>query len=77
MSLGTGVQQIQRPGPQRERSTSQSKMQPESCQGSLETPQDIQQYIAVFYNGCRLHSKLDCVSPYDYERQFVEVTEVA
>jgi putative transposase len=46
-------------------------------QTRLEAQQDILQYIAIFYNGYRLHSTLNYVSPNEYERQFNEMKKVA
>jgi len=46
-------------------------------QTRFEAQQDVLQYIAVFYNGCRLHSTLGYVCPDEYERQLNEVRKVA
>lgn len=46
-------------------------------QTRLEAQQDILQYIAIFYNGYRLHSTLNYVCPNEYERQFNEMKKAA
>ena len=58
-------------------SLKQERVQWRSYQTRLEAQQDILQYIAVFYNGYRLHSTLNYVSPDKYERQFYEMKKVA
>jgi transposase InsO family protein len=58
-------------------SLKQERVQWRSYQTRLEAQQDILQYIAVFYNGYRLHSMLDYVSPNEYERQFNVMKKVA
>ena len=58
-------------------SLKQERVQWRSYQTRLQAQQDILQYIAVFYNGYRLHSTLDYVSPNEYERQFNELQKVA
>ncbi len=54
-------------------SLKQERVQWKSYQSRLEAQQD----IAVFYNGYRLHSTLDYVSPDEYERQFNELQKAA
>ena len=51
-------------------SLKQERVQWKHYQTRLEAQQDILQYMAVFYNGYRLHSTLGYVSPNEYERQF-------
>ncbi len=58
-------------------SLKQERVQWQSYQTRLEAQQDILQYIAVFYNGYRLHSTLNYVSPNQYERQFNELRKAA
>ena len=58
-------------------SLKQERVQWKHYQTRLEAQQDILQYIAVFYNGYRLHSTLDYISPNEYERQFNELQKVA
>ena len=58
-------------------SLKQERVQWRSYQTRYEAQQDILQYICVFYNGYRLHSTLDYVSPNEYERQFNEMKKVA
>ena len=58
-------------------SMKQERVHWKSYQSRLEAQQDILQYIAVFYNGYRLHSTLDYVSPNEYEREFIEMKKVA
>jgi transposase InsO family protein len=58
-------------------SLKQERVQWRSYQTRLEAQQDILQYIAVFYNGYRLHSTLDYVSPNEYERQFNKMKKAA
>ena len=58
-------------------SLKQERVQWRSYQTRYEAQQDILQYISVFYNGYRLHSTLDYVSPNEYERQFNEMKKVA
>ena len=58
-------------------SLKQERVQWRSYQTRWEAQQDILQYISVFYNGYRLHSTLDYVSPNEYERQFNEIKKVA
>lgn len=58
-------------------SLKQERVQWRSYQTRWQAQQDILQYISVFYNGYRLHSTLDYVSPNEYERQFNEMKEVA
>jgi putative transposase len=58
-------------------SLKQERVQWKSYQTRWEAQQDILQYISVFYNGYRLHSTLDYVSPNEYERQFNEMKKVA
>lgn len=55
----------------------QERAQWRSYQTRREAQQDILQYIAVFYNGYRLHSTLNYVSPDNYEKQFYEMKKVA
>ncbi len=50
-------------------SLTQERVQWQSYQTRWEARQDIPQYIAVFYNGYRMHSTLNHVSPNAYERQ--------
>lgn len=58
-------------------SLKQEQVQWRSYQTRYEAQQDILQYISVFYNGYRLHSTLDYVSPNEYERQFNKIEKVA
>ena len=58
-------------------SLKQERVQWRSYQTRWEAQQDILQYISIFYNGYRLHSTLNYVSPNEYERQFNEMTKVA
>ena len=58
-------------------SLKQERVQWKSYQTRWEAQQDILQYISVFYNGYRLHSTLNYVSPNEYERQFSEMKNVA
>ncbi len=58
-------------------SLKKERVQWQSYQIRWEAQQDILQYIAVFYNGYRMHSTLNHVSPNAYERQFHELRNAA
>lgn len=58
-------------------SLKQERVHWRNYQTRLEAQQDILQYIAIFYNGYRLHSTLNYVSPNEYERRFNEMKKVA
>ena len=58
-------------------SLKQERVQWQNYQTRYEAQQDVLDYITMFYNEKRLHSYLDYVSPNDFEKQFVELQNVA
>ena len=58
-------------------SLKQERVHWRNYQTRYDAQQDILQYLSVFYNGYRLHSTLDYVSPNEYERQFSGMKKVA
>lgn len=58
-------------------SLKQELVQWRNYQTRYEAQQDILEYIAVFYNGSRLHSYLGYMSPNDFERQLLEMRKAA
>ena len=50
-------------------SLKQERVQWRHYQTRYEAQQDILDYIAMFYNGYRLHSTLGYMSPNEYEKQ--------
>lgn len=58
-------------------SLKQERVQWEHYQTRSEAHQDILDYIAVFYNNNRLHSYLGYLSPVQFEKEMLELKEVA
>ena len=58
-------------------SLKQERVQWCSYQTRYEAQQDVLNYIAMFYNRCRLHSYLGYMSPNDFEKQLVNMKKVA
>lgn len=58
-------------------SLKQERVQWCSYQTRYEAQQDVLNYIAMFYNRCRLHSYLGYISPNDFEKQLVNMKKVA
>lgn len=58
-------------------SLKQERVQWRNYQTRYEAQQDILDYIAMFYNGKRLHSYLGNMSPNDFERQLMEQKKAA
>jgi len=55
----------------------QERVQWKNYQTRYEAQQDILNYISMFYNSHRLHSTLGYTSPNDFEKQLMEIKEVA
>jgi len=58
-------------------SLKQERVQWCSYRTRYEAQQDILNYISMFYNGYRLHSYLGYVSPNDFEKQLLNMKDVA
>ena len=58
-------------------SLKQERVQWRSYQTRYEAQQDILSYITMFYNSHRLHSYLGYTSPNEFEKQLIEMKEVA
>ena len=58
-------------------SLKQERVQWCNYQTRYEAQQDVLNYISMFYNRYRLHSTLGYVSPNDFEKQLVNMKDVA
>ncbi|MFT4712981.1 MAG: transposase InsO family protein [Candidatus Azotimanducaceae bacterium] len=58
-------------------SLKQERVQWHHYQTRSEAPQDVLEYISMFYNSNRLHSHLGYKSPREYEAQKSEMKKVA